>query len=191
MSGIDAVIQTTEYDEIYTPEYAVEEILPYIPKWAKTAWEPTAIENSNITKVLRRAGYSVIETHKNKGFDFIADKPEFDFDIIITNPPYSKKNEFLLKGYTLDKPFMFLLPIQTFETSGRGWLFDNFPTQQLMNAKRIDFTGKGSPHKNTPWFCYKIGLKKDVTYIYKKKDLPKWLKDSELYRKNNGQPELF
>lgn len=50
------------FDELYTPNEAVEMILPYIPKEVKTIWECTAIKESKIVKVLRDAGYNVITT---------------------------------------------------------------------------------------------------------------------------------
>lgn len=37
------------------------------------------------------------------------------YDLIITNPPYSFKDQFLKRAFELDKPFMMLLPITTLE----------------------------------------------------------------------------
>ena len=36
------------FDELYTPNEAVEMILPYIPKEVKTIWECTAIKESRL-----------------------------------------------------------------------------------------------------------------------------------------------
>jgi len=46
-------------------------------------------------------------THINRGFDFLKDEPDFDFDIIITNPPYSLKTEFFKKSIRNRKTFLF------------------------------------------------------------------------------------
>ena len=51
------------FDELYTPEEAVEMILKYIPNEVKTIWECTAIKESKIVKVLKDAGYNVITSH--------------------------------------------------------------------------------------------------------------------------------
>jgi len=110
------------FDELYTPNEAVEMILPYIPNGVKTIWECTAIKESRIVKVLRDAGYNVITTHIEDGQDFFKYEPEF-YDMIITNPPYSLKDKFLKRAYDLKKPFMFLLPLTTLEGK-RGKMFD-------------------------------------------------------------------
>ena len=72
------------FDELCTPNEAVEMILPYIPKEVKTIWECTAIEESNIVKVLRDAGYNVITSHIENGQDFFKYEPE-NYDMIIYN----------------------------------------------------------------------------------------------------------
>ena len=100
-------------DELYTPDYAIEPLLKYLPK-DKIIWECTDFGSSNITKLLKQHDYKVISTHKDN-FDFLTDIPNFDFDIIITNPPYSLKNEFLKKCYEYDKPFCLLLPLTSLE----------------------------------------------------------------------------
>ena len=41
------------------------------------------------------------------------------FDMIITNPPYSLKDEFIKKCYEWNKPFCLLLPITAFERKAR------------------------------------------------------------------------
>ena len=96
-------IQNEKNDELYTPEYAIKPLIKYLPKNIKI-WECTDFGSSNITKVLKENGYQVITTHKDN-FDFLTDKPNFDFDMIITNPPYSLKDEFLKKCYEYNKLF--------------------------------------------------------------------------------------
>ena len=81
-----------------------------LSKEVKTIWECTAIKESRIVKVLRDAGYNVITTHIKDGQDFFKYEPE-NYDMIITNPPYSLKDKFLKRAYDLKKPFMFLLPL--------------------------------------------------------------------------------
>lgn len=88
-------MKNEKYDELYTPEYAIKPLLKYLPK-NKIIWECTDFGSSNITKVLKENGYKIITTHKNN-FDFLNDNANFEFDIIITNPPYSLKDDFLKK----------------------------------------------------------------------------------------------
>jgi len=145
-----------KFDELYTPEEAVYPLLPYIPKGWRI-WECTDLGNSNITKVFKEQGYDVISTHINGGFDFLQDEPNFEFDVIITNPPYSLKNQFLKRAYELEKPFAFLLPITTLEGKFRGWLFRKYGVEILVLDKRINFLrNKRNVWYHTSWFCWKI-----------------------------------
>lgn len=113
-----ALLQHTLNDEIYTPEVAIIPLLKYLPKNI-TIWECTDFGESNITKVLKDKGYNVISTHK-ENFNFLTDDPTFEFDMIITNPPYSLKDEFIEKCYQYKKPFALLLPITALEGIKRG-----------------------------------------------------------------------
>ncbi|MFO8133200.1 MAG: hypothetical protein R6U10_04620, partial [Thermoplasmatota archaeon] len=48
-------------------------------------------------------------------FDFLADKPNFNYDCIVTNPPFSRKDEFLEQCYAYGKPFALLMPLTALE----------------------------------------------------------------------------
>lgn len=142
-------------DELYTPDYAIKPLLKYLPK-DKIIWECTDFGSSNITKLLKQHDYKVISTHKDN-FDFLTDIPNFDFDIIITNPPYSLKNEFLKKCYEYDKPFCLLLPLTSLEGIERGKMFSEKGIDVLVLDRRCDFMdNKKSNWFNTSWFCYKV-----------------------------------
>ena len=114
----EALKQHTLNDEFYTSESAILPLLKYLPKNIKI-WECTDFGQSEITRILREKGYQVISTHK-KDFDFLNDQPDFDFDMIITNPPYSLKDQFIEKCYQYNKPFALLLPITALEGIKRG-----------------------------------------------------------------------
>lgn len=144
-------------DELYTPDYAIKPLLKYLPK-NKIIWECTDFGSSNITKVLKESGFKVISTHK-KDFDFLKDIPDFEFDIIITNPPYSLKDEFLRKCYEYKKPFCLLLPITSLEGIERGKMFRENSVELLVLDRRCNFiynNAKKSNWFNTSWFCWNI-----------------------------------
>lgn len=148
------------YDEIYTPPIALNPLLPYLTK-DKRIWE-CAYGNGNIATYLRELGYTIIG---NKNWDFLKDNPP-EFDIIVTNPPYSLKYEFLKRAYELGKPFAFLLPITTLEGKKRGMLFKKYGIQLIIPNKRINFTGK----KSGCWFAccwmtWKLGLERDLNFV--------------------------
>ena len=154
------------FDELYTPEEAVNMILPYIPENIKTIWECTAIKESKIVKVLRDKGFNVITSHIEDSKDFLKYEPD-NYDMIISNPPYSLKNKFLKRAFELNKPFMFLLPLTTLEGIDRGNMFNKNKIQVLIPNKRFNFI----PDKNsgawfqTSWFCSKCNLKNDLNFI--------------------------
>lgn len=157
------------FDDLYTPDEAVEMIIPFIPKHVKRIWECTAIKESRIVKVLRAYGYKVIPSHIDGGLDFLLYEPD-DYDLIITNPPYSIKDKFLKRAFDLKKPFMFLLPITTLEGLNRGKMFRGKRIQLLIPDKRFNF----KPEKNsgawfqTTWFTYGLGLKNDLNFVQMK-----------------------
>lgn len=142
-------------DELYTPEYAIIPLLKYLPKNIKI-WECTDFGDSNITKVLKNNEYEVISTHK-KDFDFLKDQADFDFDMIITNPPYSLKNEFIEKCYEYNKPFCLLLPLTSLEGVKRGKLFRKNGIEVIILDKRIRYIKKSKTNWfNSSWFCWNV-----------------------------------
>ena len=155
-------IYSSKFDELYTPFLAIQVIRRYIPKWVNTIWEPTAVPESNIVKFLQN-DYDVLGTHISNNEDFFEINRECD--IIITNPPYSLKDEFLERLFELDKPFMVLLPLTTLESKKRSEMFRNHPIQVIIPDQRFDFSGKNNVWFQTSWFCYKCNLKKDMLHI--------------------------
>lgn len=153
-------------DEYYTPSEAVVMILPFIPEHVRTIWECTAIKESQIVKVLRSQGYEVITSHIDDGEDFLTYEPAENYDIIITNPPYSLKDKFLQRAFSLEKPFMFLLPITTLEGLKRGKMFRENQIQLLIPDRRFSFTAKkNGAWFQTSWFTHGLGLNKDLNFV--------------------------
>ena len=82
-------------DEFYTPRYAVLPILEYIPQ-GSVVWCPFDDSRSEFVKILKKSGYEVVSSHINEGKDFFEYEPDF-YDVIVSNPPYSLKNEVFTK----------------------------------------------------------------------------------------------
>lgn len=155
-------IKNLKCDELFTPEEAIYPILKYLDK-TKTYWECTDTCDSNITKILRGNGFNVISTGKQE-INFLTDKPNFDFDIIITNPPYSLKDEFLEKCYEYNKPFLLLLPITALEGIKRNSLYKTYGLELIVLNKRLNFMEtKNNNWFNTSWFCHNI-CKKELNF---------------------------
>lgn len=125
-------------DEWITPAYAVKPLLKYIPK-DKIIWCPFDLENrSEFVKVFRKNGYKVICSHISTGQDFFSYEPE-EWDIIVSNPPFTNKRAFFERAMKLGKPFALLM--------SNTWLNDSAPKivmgdelELLMFWERINFT---------------------------------------------------
>jgi hypothetical protein len=144
-----------KYDHFITPAYAARPLVSYVPKqW--TVWEPTDDGTSEIAKTLRENGNKVVSTDINE-LDFLKDEPDFHYDCIITNPPYSIKDDFIYSCWMRGKPFALLMPLTALEGVGRGGMFRAMGKRLgvLVLDRRVEFTG-GSVWFNTSWFCYGI-----------------------------------
>lgn len=109
--------RTIEGDERYTPYYAVQPLLKYIPK-GTTVWCPFDEDWSAFYQTFKSQGISVIRSSLREGQDFFKYEPD-NYDLIISNPPFSKKDDVLARIYELGKPFALLLPLQTLQGKRR------------------------------------------------------------------------
>lgn len=146
-------MKKSKFDDLYTPSYAIEPLLKYIPKGI-TIWECCDFGKSEITRLLKEHGCKVISTDKKENFfEYI---PKEDFDMIITNPPNSLKDEFIEKCCQWNKPFCLLLPLTSLEGKKRGEMFKSMGIEVLVLDSRVDFTGKKSCWFNVSWFCHNV-----------------------------------
>ena len=158
-------------NDFQTPAFAIDPLLPYIKKeWM--IWE-CACGKGNLIKAFISKGYKVFGTDIINGVDFVNSNNTLfldnrNFDCIITNPPYSLKNEFLETAYEIGKPFAFLLPLTTLESKKRQSLFKKYGLEVILFNKRINFEipsgkGKGSWFA-TAWFTHKLDIGKELTF---------------------------
>jgi hypothetical protein len=178
-------------DDFQTPPEALKPLIWFLNKnWV--IWE-CAEGKGNLSEELFKNGFSVIGSDKNNKNrfpavnslnigdksnylrvfqkDFLKWKPD-KFDCIITNPPFSLKQQFLERCYTLKKPFALLLPLTTFETSKRQELFKKYGLQVIFFDKRINFeTPNGKKGKEssswfaTAWFTWGLNLPKELNFF--------------------------
>jgi hypothetical protein len=120
------------------------------------------------SECIKEKGYVFLETDILTGNDFLTTKP-IDWDCIITNPPFSLKQQFLERCYLLGKPFALLLPLTTFETPKRQELFKKYGLEVIFFDKRINFetpSGKGSGSWfATAWFTHGLNIGKEMTFV--------------------------
>lgn len=143
-------------DIFQTPANAVRYISPCVPKEWKI-WECAAGE-SQIVDTLTEDGYEVIGTDILSGFDFLSPlMPPPEFDCIVTNPPYSLKDQWLERCFELAKPFALLLPITALGEQGRVKMYTDYGIDVVLPPERINFgtpSGEGSgAWFYAAWFC--------------------------------------
>ena len=143
-------------DECYTPKEAIKPLLKELQR-DKVYYDCTSNISSNIVDFMNDNGFVC---KSSNGRDFLTDEVPKDIDVIITNPPYSKKDKFIKRCYEIGKPFALLLPVSSIQGQKRGEMFSKNGIELLVLNKRVDFTGKGSPHFGVAWFCSGILDKK-------------------------------
>ncbi len=146
-----------------TPPHALLPLYPYLKKDWKI-WEP-AWGEGNIVRELTKQGYDIFGTDIEGGADFLDPNSHVDFewDCIVTNPPYSIKDKFLERCYSLDKPFALLMPLTALEGIKRQALYRENGVEVILMDKRINFetpykVEKSSSWFATAWFTWKLNI---------------------------------
>lgn len=153
-----------KYDDYMTPKYAWENIKDYIPT-DKIIWE-AFMGDGKSGEYLKDLGFNVIHNDN----DFFESN---EGDVIVSNPPFSKAKEILMRLKELDKPFILILPSSKINTQYFR-LFKN-EIQLIIPKKRIHFEKQINGEKPEGWrnacnfdcfyYCYKMDLKKDIIWL--------------------------
>ena len=149
-------------DNYATDKLGWEIIQDYIPK-DKIIWSPFYCDGKQ-KEYFAELGFDII--HEDEDF-FENNKG----DIIIDNPPFSKKKEILKRLKELDKPFIIICPSMMM---GYKYFQEHFANQIqiIIPNKRIGFRhlddeeDKGyTPPLGSFYYCYKMNLHKDLIFI--------------------------
>ncbi len=159
---------TPDRDRCYTPPYAVDILIPFLPKSA-VIWE-SACGGNHIVWQLRERGYTVIGTDVERGVDFFRHELPH-YDIQITNPPYqsSLKNRWIELSYLRRKRFALLMQLDTLGTPASR--FFQRGIEIIIPDQRIDFfmpvagyQEGGAPFK-TAWFTRGLNIGQQLTWV--------------------------
>lgn len=119
-------------------------------------------------------GYKVVRSSLADGQDFFTYEPS-KWDIMISNPPFSKKDAVLKRAFELGKPFALLLPCNSIQGKKRFEIFNN-QIQMLCFDTRVDYHTNGNMktytkgnHFGSAYFCRdflpsKLELRRLVKY---------------------------
>ncbi len=166
--SIISVSKNGKGDEYYTPDYIVEIIVPALKKKNfKNIWCPFDLESSEYVQVLRKHGFNVINTHLDLGQDFLTFEPTFEFDAIVSNPPFSIKNQIISKCIKYGKPWALLLSATCIQSASLIKLLSQQEINFYMFDKRISYNGDRPPFPS--WYFTHGILDKNEFYLFKEK----------------------
>ena len=140
-------------DDYETPKYILEMLLPYIKDYTKI-YDPFYCAG-RVKKNWEELGKIC--------YAFNREPPE-DFDITISNIPFSMKEKSMELFIDLKKPFIILMPI---DAMGSKWINKYFnKIQYIIPHKRLHFSKEGKLGKgswfDTCFYCYGLNLEKDI-----------------------------
>jgi len=161
-----------KHDDYMTPKYAWENIKDFIPK-DKVIWEAFYGDGASGT-YLRELGFNTI----HEPIDFFSNETLPEYDILVSNSPFSKSKSIIPRLRELNKPFIVILPASKICTS---YFRENFkddkenPLQIIIPRKRIHFKKlvdgkeiegwKNACNFDCFYYCWKINLERDITWL--------------------------
>jgi len=157
-----------KHDDYMTPKYAWENIAHFLRK-DKVIWEAFYGDGKS-GSYLQELGFNVI--HEDIDF-FTEDRG----DLLVSNPPFSKSKEVLIRLKELNKPFVMILPASKICTQYVRSLFSSTetPLQIIIPRKRIHFAKqidgvvaenqKSSCNFDCFYYCWKMNLPRDIVWL--------------------------
>lgn len=149
----------TVNDDYRTPRYLVSCLEPFIIDFMKknninrqlVVWCPFDTQDSEYVRYFKESSAKVIYGDIKTGEDFFkVSVPECD--LVISNPPFSRKREIMSKLFAAKIPFALLMNLQAMQYQEMGQLFyeeaeRSEDVQFIIPDKKVSFDG------NTAAFC--------------------------------------
>ncbi len=183
-------VPDTVKDSYTTPDWCVEQLVSILVtlygRRDLVIYDPCCGKSRIIGNVLKTVSmdeyainHTIIEDdlhYHDAKKNYLTNENIPDYDILITNPPFSGKNKlnFLLKAFKSNRPFVFLFPLQVLVPVDNMRLFHTFgiTIYILTPAPRfLDDEGKEKSIRECGWFYWNGEQKKDnivMHYIVKK-----------------------
>jgi len=144
-------------DNYNTPKAAIDSVVHLIPK-SSVVYEPFWNDTSKSHIYLQEHGFKTV-SHVG---DFYCDPP--DYDIIVSNPPFSDIQRCLSRLFELQKPFILIAPLSILVRQYFRQYRDKLSI--LIPSKRIQFEKEGSKDRSPYDCCYITSLKLDSKLIF-------------------------
>tara|TARA_B110000971_G_C19700984_1_gene359840 strand:- start:57 stop:566 length:510 start_codon:yes stop_codon:yes gene_type:complete len=148
-------------DDYETTKEILEMLLPYIKDFTKI-YDPFYCAG-RVKKDWEELG----KICYNEKLDAFNRTPPEDFDITISNIPFSMKEKCMKLFIKLEKPFIILMPI---DAMGSKWINKYFDKLQfIIPRKRLNFSKDGKMGTgswfDTCFYCYGLNLDKTITKL--------------------------
>lgn len=156
--NFSAQIMHSNTDEWYTPRECVEIIVPFLlERGYKKILCPFDTVESQYVKVLTDHDFQVTYSHIWTGTDFF-DLDLTEYDAVVSNPPFSKREAILDKCFKSETPFALILNFNGLFDSKKRWeLFRNNDFELIIPKGRMHFSdGKkvlNSPNFQSVYVC--------------------------------------
>ena len=157
-------------DNFFTCASTWEDVAEYIPK-DKVIWEAFYNEHSESAIHLQNIGCEQVINDGN--LDFYTDFP-IQAELIVSNPPFTNKEQLMKRLYELDLPFMLIFPIHSLRIRCVKKYFGN-KLQIILPKKRIHFAqfngednqliAKKQPSFDCIYICYEMNLPSDLVWL--------------------------
>ena len=154
------------HDDYMTPKYVWDWIKDFIPK-DKVIWEAFYGDGES-GKILSDLGLNVIHEET----DFFTNNLG---DVIVSNPPFSKKKAVMTRLKEIDKPFIIICPSSMLNTQYIRHLFKDDRLQIIIPNKRINFKKLIDGKVPDNWgdrcnfdcfyYCWKLDLPNDIVWL--------------------------
>lgn len=168
------VTKSSGADHFQTPPEAIEYLLPFIPKFC-CVWDP-ACGNGNIVEAFHHHERQAYGSDILKHCDFLSRcnfrpsnlNPMLPFEVIVTNPPYSIKDQWIAECYRRGDPFALLMPLTALEGRARQSCYKQHGLQLMVLPRRINFETPNNAGSSswfaTAWFTWKLNLPSDLYF---------------------------
>lgn len=158
-----------EHDDYMTPKIAWENIQHIIPK-DKRIWEAFYGDGKS-GEYLKDLGFNVY----HEPINFFEEEPN-QWDMIVSNPPFTKIKDIVKRLKEFDKPFILIMPSSKIFTSYiREAFCSDTHLQIIIPRRRIHFQKKVNGKVPENWvnrcnfdcfyYCYKMNLSNSITWL--------------------------
>lgn len=155
-----------ERDRYQTPPWAVTPLLPYI-EHLPAVWEPAAGDGL-LAGELKRVGHHVIASELLRGQNFFTWHPAREWDVLVTNPPFSIKADWMARCYRLQRPFALLMSLDCLGTAEMQGVMKGQELEVIFLDKRINYIVDGVVQNGVPfascWFTSGLGIGREMTF---------------------------